>query len=60
MARTYPDNLCWVCCCCGCYPIIGLIKGAIVVGPILILSLIGFNGCCIILLPHDIFLTYKI
>lgn len=59
MARTYPDNICWVCCCCGCYPIIGLIKGAIVVGPILILSLIGFNGCCIILLPHDIFLTYK-
>ncbi len=59
MGRTYPDNICWVCCCCGCLPIIGLIKGVIVVGPILIISFIGITGCAIVLLPHDIFLTYK-
>ena len=59
MGRTHTDNICWVCCCCGCLPIIGLIKGAILVGPILVTSIISFTGCAIILLPHDIFLSYK-
>ena len=59
MGRTHPDNICWICCCCGCLPTIGLIKGAIVVGPILILSFLGITGSAIVLLPHDIFLTYK-
>jgi hypothetical protein len=59
MAKTHPDNIFWVCCCCGCLPIIGLIKGAIVVGPIVILSFICITGSAIILLPHDIFLTYR-
>ena len=57
--RTHPNNCLWVFCCCGCLPIIGLIKGLIIVGPIFIISLIGFTGVAIILLPHDIFLTYK-
>ena len=59
MGRTHPENICWICCCCGCLPIIGLIKGVIVVGPILIISFLGITGCAIVLLPHDIFLTYK-
>ena len=57
--RTHPNNLIWVACCCGCLPILGLIKGILVVGPNLLISLIGFTGISIILLPHDIFLTYK-
>lgn len=59
MGRIHDDNICWVCCCCGCLPIIGFIKGVIVVGPIVILSLFGIEGSALILLPHDIFLTYK-
>ena len=59
MGRTHPDNICWVCCCCGCLPIIGLVKGVIIVGPILIISFFGITGSAIVLLPHDIFLTYK-
>ena len=55
----HSDDCMWICCCCGCLPILGLIKGLIIVGPILIISLIGFTGVAIILLPHDIFLTYK-
>ena len=57
--RIHSDNCLWVFCCCGCLPFLGLIKGLIVVGPIFIISLIGFTGVAIILLPHDIFLTYK-
>ena len=59
MGRTHPDNIIWVCFCCGCLPIIGLIKGVIVVSPILILSFLGITGSAIVLLPHDIFLTYR-
>ena len=57
--RTHPDNCIWICCCCGCLPVLGIIKGIIIVGPIFIISLFGFTGAAIILLPHDIFLTYK-
>jgi len=57
--RTHPDNFLWVFLCCGGLPILGFIKGLIIVGPIFIISLIGFTGIAIILLPHDIFLTYK-
>ena len=57
--RIHSNNCIWVFCCCGCLPILGLIKGLIIVGPIFIISLIGFTGVAIILLPHDIFLTYK-
>ncbi len=57
--RTHPDNCLWIFCCCGCLPIIGIIKGTIIVAPIFIISLLGFTGVAIILLPHDIFLTYK-
>lgn len=57
--RTHPDDILWLACCCGCLPILGLIKGAIIVIPITIISLFGFTGIAIILLPHDIFLTYK-
>ena len=57
--RIHRDNCLWICCCCGCLPILGIIKGIIIVGPIFIISLFGFTGAAIILLPHDIFLTYK-
>ena len=57
--RTHPDNCIWICCCCGCLPVLGIIKGIIIVGPIFIISLFGYTGIAMILLPHDIFLTYK-
>ena len=57
--RTHPDDILWLACCCGCLPILGIIKGAIIVGPITIISLFGFTGIAIILLPHDVYLTYK-
>ena len=43
MGRTYPDNICWICCCCECLPPIGLVKGIIIVGPILIISFFGIT-----------------
>ena len=57
--RVYPDNIFLACCCYVFLPIIGLIKGVIIVGPIILLSIFGCTGIAIILLPHDIFLTYK-
>ena len=57
--RTHPNDYIWICCCCGCLPLLGIIKGIIIVVPIFIISLFGFTGAAIILLPHDIFLTYK-
>lgn len=57
--RSRPDDPVWICCCCGCLPILGMIKGAIIVVPILILNIIGFTGISIILLPHDFVLTYR-
>jgi hypothetical protein len=57
--RVYPDNIFLACCCYVFLPIIGLIKGVIIVGPIIILTIFGCTGIAIILLPHDIFLTYK-
>lgn len=58
-SRTHPNNCLWVFCCCGCLPILGIIKGIIVVCPIIIISVFGLTGVAIILLPHDIILTYK-
>ena len=57
--RTHPDNGLWILCCCGCLPVLGMIKGIIIVFPIFLISLIGFTGVAIVLLPHDVFLTYK-
>jgi len=57
--RYYPDNFFWIFCCCGCLPIIGLIKGLIIFIPISIYSLVGFTGIAIVLLPHDIYYTYR-
>lgn len=56
--RIHLDNCIWIC-CCGCLPVLGIIKGIIIVGPIFIISLFCYTGITIILLPHDIFLTYK-
>ena len=45
--------------CCQCRPILGLIKGIIMVGPITLISLFGFTGISLTLLPCNIALTYK-
>ncbi len=37
---TPPENPIWICCCCGYLPILGVIKGSIIVLPILIISII--------------------
>ena len=57
--RTHPDNCLWIFFCCGGLPILGIIKGIIIVGPIFVISLFGFSGIAFVLLPLDIFLTYK-
>jgi hypothetical protein len=57
--RTHPDNCLWVFCCCGFLPILGIIKGIIIVGPITLINIIGVTGIAIILLPYDIFLSYR-
>jgi len=59
MIRVKTDNYLWIFCCCGGLPIIGFIKGLIIVIPVTILSIFGFTGIALILLPHDIFLTYR-
>ena len=57
--RIYKDNLLWIFCCCGGLPLLGIIKGIIIVIPILLISTFGFTWVAIILLPHDIVLTYR-
>ena len=57
--RIHPDNCLWIFFCCGGLPILGIIKGIIIVGPIFVISLFGFSGIAFVLLPLDIFFTYK-
>ena len=56
--RLHPNNCLWVLCCCGCLPILGLLKGIITVVPSILLQWIPCTIISIILLPHDIFITY--
>lgn len=56
--RVYADNILWVCCCCGFLPVVAIIKTCIIAVPVLILNVIPITFISIILLPHDIFLTY--
>ena len=57
--RIHSDNCLLLFFCCGFLSVLGIIKGIILVGPIFIISLFGFTGVAIILLPHDIILTYR-
>lgn len=57
--RVKKDNLIWICCCCGCLPIMGIIKGIIIVAPITLISTISCTGITIILLLRNAILTYK-
>jgi len=59
MSRIENKSNLWLFCCCGCLPIIGFIKGLIIAIPVTILSIFGFTGIALILLPHDIVLTYR-
>jgi len=59
MSRFKDNNNLWLLCCCGCLPIIGFIKGLIIAIPVSIMSIFGFTGIALILLPHDIVLTYR-
>ena len=56
--RIHADNCLWVLCCCGCLPLIGLIKGLITVVPSTIIHAIPCFLISVILLPHDIYYTY--
>ena len=59
MTRVHNDNPAWVCCCCGCLPFLGLIKGIILgILPALYFA-IAVTGIAVICLPHDIYLVYK-
>lgn len=58
MGRVQADNWLWVICCCGCLPIIGLVKGLICAGPVALIYMLGCTFTAIIMLPHDIYYTY--
>jgi hypothetical protein len=53
------DNALWVFCCCGCSPIFGLIKGCLNVGFAAVFFTVPCFILSIVLLPHDIYYTYK-
>eukprot|EP01087_Luapelamoeba_hula_P014361 TRINITY_DN4194_c0_g1_i1.p1 TRINITY_DN4194_c0_g1~~TRINITY_DN4194_c0_g1_i1.p1 ORF type:complete len:311 (-),score=28.10 TRINITY_DN4194_c0_g1_i1:108-1040(-) len=57
--RVHTDNLLWVCCCCGCLPFLALIHGLIAVIPTMVMVVPACTVISVILLPHDIVLTYK-
>eukprot|EP00457_Paulinella_chromatophora_P006299 gb/GEZN01006317.1/.p1 GENE.gb/GEZN01006317.1/~~gb/GEZN01006317.1/.p1 ORF type:complete len:550 (+),score=45.64 gb/GEZN01006317.1/:25-1674(+) len=53
------DNPCaFLLCCCGCVPVIGLLKGLILVGPIILIVTIGNTITALIWLPHNVVMTY--
>lgn len=56
--RLHPDNWLWVCCCCGCLPIFGFLKGIITFVPSTLIIALSCTIISIVLLPNDIFLTY--
>ena len=56
--RLHPNNCLWVLCCCGCLPILGFLKGIITVVPSTLIVWVPCTFISIILLPHDIFITY--
>jgi len=56
--RIHADNWLWVMCCCGCLPFLGFIKGIITMVPSAVIQFVPCTIISIILLPHDIFLTY--
>jgi hypothetical protein len=56
--RIYSNNPLWIICCCGCLPLIALIKSCIVVGLVIIIDVVGVTFISIILLPHDIWYSY--
>ena len=58
MPRVYNDNALWIMCCCGGLPILATLKGAINAAPITLIHLLSFTSISILLLPHDIYLTY--
>lgn len=51
-------GLLWACCCCGGLPILGLIKGALVAPFTTLLLGVCNTVSCLLMLPHDIVLTY--
>jgi len=59
MERVNTNSYLWLFCCCGGLPIIGFVKGLVLLGPIFLLSIFSFTGIALILLPHDIVLTYR-
>ena len=56
--RLHPNNWLWVICCCGCLPVLGFLKGILTVVPSTAVQCISCTVISIILLPHDIFITY--
>ncbi|KAG4089927.1 hypothetical protein H8356DRAFT_1715180 [Neocallimastix lanati (nom. inval.)] len=60
MRRIETNNYIFLFCFYGGISIIGLIKGLIILVPVLILSIFGFTGIALILLPHDVYFTYRV
>ena len=58
MAPIYPENPLWVCCCCGCYPFIGILKGLLAAIPCTLIFMVMCIGMSIIMWPYDIILAY--
>ena len=58
--RVYPNNPCWVLCCCGCLPVVGLIKGLVFGSPAVLILGVSFTGISYICMPHILYLVYKV
>jgi hypothetical protein len=52
MGRIKDGNCLWVLCCCGCLPIIGIIKGALVLPFGAVLAVVPCTLAAIVMLPH--------
>ena len=59
MTRVHNDNPAWVCCCCGCLPVIGLIKGIILGTLPALYFAVCITGIATVCLPNDAYLVYK-
>lgn len=57
--KSWNNNECaFVLTCCGCAPPIGLIKAALLIGPVVAVFTTGTTLISILLIPHTILLTY--
>ena len=60
MTRIHNDNPIWVCCCCGCLPWLGIVKGVLFGIPVALYVGCGITLISILCLPHDLYLVYRV